>query len=220
MKLFLDTAHLPDIEEMVAWGVVDGVTTNPTLLSREEGDPRELLVRICETVQGPVSAEVVATDAEGMIAEGRELAALHPHIVVKIPMTVDGLKATRVLSREGIRVNMTLIFTPTQAWLAAKAGARYLSPFLGRLDDISTPSMEMLGALLDILEHGAYEAEVLVASVRHPVHVLEAGRMGAHVVTVPPKVLRQLVKHPLTDLGVEKFLQDWKKVEARMQQAS
>jgi transaldolase len=190
------------------------------LLSREEGDPRELLVRICETVNGPVSAEVVATDVEGMIAEGRELAALHPHIVVKIPMTIEGLKATRVLSREGIRVNMTLIFTATQAWLAAKAGARYLSPFLGRLDDISTPAMEMLAGLLDILDHGDYEAEVLVASVRHPVHVLEAGRMGAHVVTVPPKVLRQLVRHPLTDIGVEKFLQDWKKVEARMQQGA
>ncbi len=218
MKVFLDTANVKEIEELVAWGVVDGVTTNPTLLSREAGDPRDILVRICEVVQGPVSAEVVATDADGMIAEGRELASLHPHIVVKIPMTVEGLKATRVLSREGIRVNMTLIFTPMQALLAAKAGARFLSPFLGRLDDIATPAMDMLSDLITIVENYEFETEVLVASVRHPLHVLEAARMGAHIVTVPPKVLRQLVKHPLTDIGLARFLEDWKKVQERLGQ--
>lgn len=218
MKIFLDTANLKEIQELVSWGVVDGVTTNPTLLSREEGDPHELLVQICETVQGPVSAEVVATDTEGMIREGRELASLHPHIVVKIPMTVEGLQATRVLSGEGIRVNMTLIFTPLQALLAAKAGARFLSPFLGRLDDIATPALDMLSDLVTLMENYEFEAEILVASVRHPIHVLEAARMGADIVTVPPKVLRQLVKHPLTDIGLEKFLQDWKKVQERLGQ--
>lgn len=218
MKIFLDTANLKEIQDLVSWGVVDGVTTNPTLLSKEEGDPHEILVQICETVQGPVSAEVVATDAEGMIREGRELAALHPHIVVKIPMTVEGLKATRVLSGEGIRVNMTLIFTPLQALLAAKAGARYLSPFLGRLDDIATPALDMLSDLVTIVENYEFEAEILVASVRHPIHVLEAARMGAHIVTVPPQVLRQLVKHPLTEIGLEKFLEDWKKMQERLTQ--
>lgn len=218
MKIFLDTASVNEIQELAAWGVVDGVTTNPTLLSREEGDPREILVQICEIVQGPVSAEVVSTDAEGMIREGRELASLHPHIVVKIPMTVEGLKATRVLSSEGIRVNMTLIFTPLQALLAAKAGARFLSPFLGRLDDIATPALDMLTDLVTIVENYDFETEVLVASVRHPIHVLEAARLGAHIVTVPPKVLRQLVKHPLTDIGLEKFLEDWKKVQERLTQ--
>lgn len=218
MKIFLDTANVHEIEELTAWGVVDGVTTNPTLLSQEEGDPHEILVRICEVVQGPVSAEVVATDAEGMVQEGRELAALHPHIVVKIPMTVEGLKATRILSQEGIRVNMTLIFTPIQALLAAKAGARFLSPFLGRLDDIATPALDMLTNLVTLIENYPLESEILVASVRHPIHVLEAGRMGAHIVTVPPKVLRQMVKHPLTDIGLAKFLEDWKKVQQRMEQ--
>ncbi len=218
MKIFLDTANLKEIQELVSWGVVDGVTTNPTLLSREEGDPRELLVQICETVQGPVSAEVVATDAEGMIREGRELAALHPHIVVKIPMTVEGLQATRVLAGEGIRVNMTLIFTPLQALLAAKAGARFLSPFLGRLDDIATPALDMLSDLVTLMENYDFETEILVASVRHPIHVLEAARMGADIVTVPPKVLRQLVKHPLTEAGLMKFLEDWKKVQERLGQ--
>ncbi len=218
MKIFLDTANLKEIQELVSWGVVDGVTTNPTLLSREEGDPHELLVQICETVQGPVSAEVVATDTEGMIREGRELASLHPHIVVKIPMTVEGLQATRVLSGEGIRVNMTLIFTPLQALLAAKAGARFLSPFLGRLDDIATPALDMLSDLVTLMENYEFETEILVASVRHPIHVLEAARMGADIVTVPPKVLRQLVKHPLTDIGLEKFLEDWKKVQERLGQ--
>jgi len=218
MKIFLDTANLKEIQELVSWGVVDGVTTNPTLLSQEEGDPHELLVQICETVDGPVSAEVVATDAEGMVREGRELASLHPHIVVKIPMTVEGLRATRVLAGEGIRVNMTLIFTPLQALLAAKAGARYLSPFLGRLDDIATPSLDMLSDLVTLVENYDFETEILVASVRHPIHVLEAARMGADIVTVPPKVLRQLVKHPLTDIGLEKFLEDWRRVQERLGQ--
>ena len=218
MKIFADTANLQDLEELMSWGAIDGVTTNPTLLSREPGDPLETLKKICELVQGPVSAEVVSTDWQGMVKEGKKLAQLDDHIVVKIPMTVDGLKATRILTAEGIRVNMTLIFTPLQALLAAKAGARYLSPFLGRLDDIATPALDMLSDLVTLMENYEFEAEILVASVRHPIHVLEAARMGADIVTVPPKVLRQLVKHPLTDIGLEKFLEDWKKVQERLGQ--
>ncbi len=215
MRLFADTAHLPDLEELVSWGAIDGVTTNPTLLSREEGDPEEILQRICDLVQGPVSAEVTATDWEGMVREGKHLAGLHEHIVVKIPATVDGLKATRALAREGIRVNMTLVFTPMQALLAAKAGARYVSPFIGRLDDISSYGMNLVADILEIYEHYDFETEVLVASVRHPMHVLEAARLGAPIVTAPPRVIRQLIRHPLTDIGLEKFLADWKKVQER-----
>ncbi len=212
MKIFADTANLQDLEELMSWGAIDGVTTNPTLLSREPGDPLETLKKICELVQGPVSAEVVSTDWQGMVKEGKKLAQLDDHIVVKIPMTVDGLKATRILTAEGIRVNMTLIFTPTQALLAAKAGATYLSPFIGRLDDISSYGMDLIADIMTILDNYDYDVEVLVASVRHPMHVLEAAKIGAPIVTVPPKVLRQLIHHPLTDIGLKKFLEDWKKV--------
>ncbi len=216
MRLFADTAHLPDLKELVSWGAIDGVTTNPTLLSREEGDPEKILYEICELVQGPVSAEVVATDWQGMVEEGKRLAQIHTHIVVKIPATVDGLKATRALSEAGIPVNMTLVFTPMQALLAAKAGARYVSPFIGRLDDISSYGMNLVSDILEIFDHYDFETEVLVASVRHPMHVLEAARLGAPIVTAPPKVIRQLIRHPLTDIGLEKFLADWKKVQDRM----
>lgn len=212
MRIFADTANLEEIRELKSWGVIDGVTTNPTLLSRESGDPFETLVQICEVVDGPVSAEVISTDSSGMIEEGKKLASLHKHIVIKIPMTVDGLKATRVLTQEGINVNMTLVFTPTQAILAAKAGARYISPFIGRLDDISSYGIELIGDLIAIISNYDFDSEVLVASVRHPMHVVEAAKIGAPIVTVPPKVIRQLVNHPLTDIGLKKFIEDWQKI--------
>lgn len=211
MKIFLDTASLKEIREGAALGVVDGVTTNPSLLAKESGDPEEILLEICRTVDGPISAEVVATDAEGMVREGRHWAALHPNIVVKCPCTVDGLKATKVLRADGHRVNMTLVFSPTQALLAAKAGARFVSPFVGRLDDIATPGMDLVRDILEIFGNYDYDCEVLAASLRHPMHVVEAARMGAHIGTMPMSVLTALVKHPLTDIGLARFLADWEK---------
>lgn len=216
MKIFLDTANLDEIREAAALGVVDGVTTNPSLLARETGDPEAILVEICNTVDGPISGEVVATDAEGMIEEGRHLASLHPNVVVKIPCITEGLKATKVLSGEGKRVNMTLIFSPTQALLAAKAGARYVSPFVGRLDDIATPGMELIADIIQIFDHYDYDCEVLAASLRHPLHIVEAARMGADIVTMPMSVFSKLLTHPLTDSGLARFLADWEKVKAQM----
>jgi transaldolase len=216
MKIFLDTANLNEIREAVALGVIDGITTNPSLLAREGGDPEEILVEICRTVDGPISAEVVATDAPGMIEEGRHLASLHPNIVVKTPCIPEGLKAAKVLSGEGKRVNMTLIFSPTQALLAAKAGARYVSPFVGRLDDISTPGMELVADIIQVFDHYDFDCEVLAASLRHPLHVVEAARMGADIGTMPMSVFRSLVKHPLTDIGLKRFLDDWEKAKAQM----
>ncbi|HDM89729.1 MAG: fructose-6-phosphate aldolase [Candidatus Hydrothermota bacterium] len=213
MKLFIDTAHIPDIEEIASWGIIEGATTNPTLLSREEGDPREILYRICEIVKGPVSAEVIALDADGMVKEARDLAAIHENIVIKIPFTVDGLKAVRRLADEGIKTNVTLVFTPLQALLAAKAGATFVSPFIGRLDDIASEGMRIVRDTMEIFMNYEVETELLVASVRHPMHVLEAAVAGADIATVPPKVLRQIVKHPLTDIGIERFLADWEKVK-------
>jgi transaldolase len=216
MKIFLDTANLNEIREAAALGVIDGITTNPSLLAREGGDPEEILVEICRTVDGPISAEVVATDAPGMIEEGRHLASLHPNIVVKTPCIPEGLKAAKVLSGEGKRVNMTLIFSPTQALLAAKAGARYVSPFVGRLDDISTPGMELVADIIQVFDHYDFDCEVLAASLRHPLHVVEAARMGADIGTMPMSVFRSLVKHPLTDIGLKRFLDDWEKAKAQM----
>jgi transaldolase len=213
MKIFLDTASLKEIREGASWGVVDGVTTNPSLLAKETGDPEEILLEICKTVDGPISAEVVATDAEGMIREGRHWAAVHPNIVVKCPCTVDGLKATKVLTADGHRVNMTLIFSPTQALLSAKAGARFVSPFVGRLDDIATPGMELVRDIVEILANYDYDCEVLAASLRHPMHVVEAARIGSHIGTMPLSVLTSLVKHPLTDIGLKRFLDDWEKAK-------
>ena len=213
MKIFLDTASLKEIREGAAWGVVDGVTTNPSLLAREAGDPEEILLEICKTVDGPISAEVVATDAAGMVSEGRHWAALHKNIVVKCPCTVDGLKATKVLTADGHRVNMTLIFSPTQALLAAKAGARFVSPFVGRLDDIATPGMELVRDIVDIFGNYDYDCEVLAASLRHPMHVVEAARIGSHIGTMPLSVLTSLLKHPLTDIGLARFLADWEKAK-------
>ncbi len=216
MKFFIDTADLKEIRELAEWGIIEGATTNPTLLSRQEGDPIEILREICEIVNGPVSAEVVSTDADGMVREARDLAKIHENIVIKIPMTAEGLKAVKQLSKEGIRTNVTLVFSPVQALLAAKAGASFVSPFVGRLDDISSYGMSLVEDIVTIFgNYPEIETEVIVASIRHPMHVLEAAKLGAHIATVPPKVLRALVKHPLTDIGIERFLADWEKVKAR-----
>jgi transaldolase len=214
MKLFADTGNLKELETLASLGILDGVTTNPSLMAKESGDPRQILKQICALVQGPVSAEVVATDAAGMIREGRDLAAIDEHIVVKVPFTKDGVKACKTLASEGLRVNVTLIFSPTQAWLAAKVGAAYVSPFVGRLDDVGTTGMNLIREIVDIFDNYEFATEVLVASVRHPIHIVEAARMGADVVTVPSAVIEQSFKHPLTDLGLAKFLQDWEKAQA------
>jgi transaldolase len=216
MKIFLDTASLKEIREAATLGVVDGITTNPSLLAKESGAPEEILLEICRTVDGPISAEVVATDAEGMVREGRQWAKLHKNIVVKAPCTADGLKATKILAAEGHRVNMTLIFSATQALLAAKAGARFVSPFVGRLDDIATPGMELVRDIVTIFKNYAFNCEVLAASLRHQMHVLEAAKMGAHIGTMPTAVFNQLVKHPLTDIGLKRFLEDWEKAKKEL----
>jgi transaldolase len=216
MKIFLDTASLKEIREGAALGLVDGVTTNPSLLAKESGEPEEILRQICATVDGPISAEVVATEFEGMMREGRHWAGLHKNIVVKCPCTWDGLKATRALTSEGHRVNVTLIFSPTQALLAAKAGAKFVSPFVGRLDDIATPGMELVADIVQILDNYDYDCEVLAASLRHPMHVVEAARVGSHIGTMPYGVFTSLLKHPLTDIGLKKFLEDWEKAKKEM----
>ena len=216
MKIFLDTASLKEIREGAALGVVDGVTTNPSLLAREQGDPEEILLEICRIVDGPISAEVVATDLEGMLREGRHWASVHKNIVVKVPCTVDGMKATKVLSGEGHKVNVTLIFSATQALLAAKAGASFVSPFVGRLDDIAAPGMELVADIVQIFANYDFDCEVLAASLRHPIHVLEAAKIGAHVGTMPIAVLNSLLKHPLTDIGLKRFLDDWEKAKKEM----
>ena len=211
MKFFLDTANVGEIRQAASLGLIDGVTTNPSLVAKEGRPFEELIHEICELVQGPVSAEVVSTEADGMLEEARRLARIHEHVVVKCPLTREGLKATRTLADEDIRVNVTLCFSPTQALLAAKAGAAYISPFVGRLDDISYDGMELIQQILTIYENYGFPTEVLVASIRHPNHVIEAAKMGAHVATVPPNVLRQLFVHPLTDKGLAAFLSDWEK---------
>ena len=211
MKFFIDTANIEEIKKAYALGMVDGVTTNPSLIAREDRPFEELLQEICELVDGPVNGEVVSLDAEGMVAEGRKLAAFHPNIVVKIPMTTEGLKAVKILSSENIRTNVTLIFSSTQALMAAKAGASYVSPFVGRLDDISQVGMDLVGDIMHIYGNYGYETEVIVASIRNPIHVVEAALMGADIATIPFKVIDQLAKHPLTDIGMEKFLADWEK---------
>jgi transaldolase len=214
MKLFVDTGNLEEIERFADLGILDGVTTNPSLMAKEGGDPRQILKRICDIVKGPVSGEVVATDYNGMVREGREIASIDPHMVVKVPLTKDGVKACKTLSSEGKHVNVTLIFSPTQAWYAAKAGAAYVSPFVGRLDDIGTTGMNLVREIVDIFDNAEYATEVLVASVRNPIHIVEAARMGADVVTVPAAVIEQSFRHPLTDVGLEKFLKDWEKAQA------
>jgi transaldolase len=215
MKFFIDTASVKEIREAAALGLLDGVTTNPSLLSKESGDPREILREITKIVEGPVSAEVTALDCEGMLAEAEQLRRIADNIVIKVPMTLEGLKAIRRLSDQGIATNCTLIFSATQALMAAKAGATYASPFVGRLDDISQDGMQLIRSICTIYKNYGYATQVLVASVRHPIHVVQAAEMGAHVVTMPTKVIEQLVQHPLTNLGLERFLADWEKVKNR-----
>jgi transaldolase len=214
MKLFIDSGNLKEIENLVPLGIIDGITTNPSLLAKEGGDYRAILKKICQIVKGPTSAEVVATEAEGMIREGRDLASIDEHIVVKVPFTKEGVKACRVLSSEGKHVNVTLIFSPTQALLAAKVGATYVSPFVGRLDDIATSGMNLISEIVDIFGNYNFSTEVLVASTRHPLHIVEAARMGADICTCPAAVIEALFKHPLTDIGLERFLKDWEKAQA------
>jgi transaldolase len=212
MKFFLDTANLDEIREIAGWGVVDGVTTNPSLCSKESMKFEDLIREICRIVSGPVSVECVSTAAGEIVREARELAAIAPNVVIKIPVCVEGLKATKVLSGEGIKVNMTLVFSAGQALLAAKAGARYVSPFIGRLDDISQEGMGLIEEIVTLFENYRLATEVIVASVRHPRHVIEAGLLGADIATIPAAVLEKMVKHPLTDAGMEKFLMDWARV--------
>jgi transaldolase len=214
MKIFIDSGNLKEIEGLVPLGIIDGITTNPSLLAKEGGDYKAILKKICQIVKGPTSAEVVATDFDGMMREGRDLAGIDEHIVVKVPFTKDGVKACKALSSEGLRVNVTLIFSPTQALLAAKVGATYVSPFVGRLDDIATSGMHLVQEIVEIFENYQFPTEVLVASVRHNIHIVEAARMGADICTCPAAVIEGMFKHPLTDIGLERFLKDWEKAQA------
>jgi len=214
MQIFIDTANLKEIREAQAMGILDGVTTNPSLISKETGDPRDILKEICSIVNGPVSAEVVSTRFEEMVEEGRSLAKIANNIVVKVPIDLEGLKVIKKLSSEGIRINVTLIFSPTQALLAAKAGAAFVSPFIGRLDDIATEGMDLIHQLVTIFDNYDIETEILAASIRHPVHVVQAAMAGADIATLPFNVLDKLLNHPLTDIGAERFRKDWEKVKA------
>lgn len=212
MKFFIDTANVEEIKTAGEWGLLDGVTTNPSLIAREKRPFKDIVGEICSIVDGPVSLEAVSMDAEGIISEARSLSSISANVVVKAPMTLQGLKAVKALSAEGIKTNVTLVFSAVQALMAAKAGATYVSPFVGRLDDISHDGMELVQQILDIYGNYGFSTEVIVASVRHPLHVLDSARMGAHIATIPFKVLEQLSKHPLTDIGIDRFLKDWEKV--------
>lgn len=213
MKFFIDTANIDEIKEAHSMGMVDGVTTNPSLIAKEGRDFETIIREICEIVDGPISAEVISLDVEGMLKEARHLASIHRNIVIKVPMTVDGIKATRVLSQEGIDTNVTLIFSPLQALMAAKAGATYVSPFIGRLDDISQDGMALIEQIVQIFENYAFHTQVIVASVRNPIHVLESAMLGAHIATIPFNVLAKFSSHPLTDKGIQAFLNDWNKAK-------
>jgi len=215
MQFFMDTANIDQIKEAGEWGMLDGVTTNPSLIAKENGKFEDIVQEICRVVPGPVSVECVSVETRAIIEEARRLAELADNVVVKIPIFIEGLKAIKVLSEEGIKVNTTLIFSPNQALLAAKAGARYVSPFIGRLDDISHDGMELVEQIVMLLNNYGFQTEVIAASIRHPRHVLDAAMMGADIATIPFGVLEQLIKHPLTDIGMEKFLNDWKKVKGR-----
>ncbi len=212
MKLFIDTANIEEIRKTHELGVIDGVTTNPSLIAKEGRNFEEVVKEICSIVDGPISAEVISLDAAGMLQEARELSKIHPNIVIKVPMTGEGLKATKQLSVEGIKTNVTLVFSANQALLAAKAGATYVSPFLGRIDDISWDGMELIKEIVQVFRNYGFKTEIIVASVRNPLHVKESALCGAHIATVPYVVIQQMLKHPLTDIGIAKFLEDWKKV--------
>ncbi|MFC1858243.1 fructose-6-phosphate aldolase [Thermodesulfobacteriota bacterium] len=213
MKFFIDTANIEEIKEAHRMGMADGVTTNPSLIAKEGRDFEEVIKEICEIVDGPISAEVISTEFEGMVKEARNLAGIHDNIVIKIPMTVDGLKATRQLSEEGIKTNVTLVFSPLQALMAAKAGATYVSPFIGRLDDISQEGLLLVEQIVEIYSNYAFDTEIIVASIRNPLHVLESALMGADIATIPFNVLSKLAAHPLTDKGLKAFLDDWEKMQ-------
>jgi transaldolase len=213
MKIFIDTANVGEIREAAGWGIVDGVTTNPTLIAKEGRDFVEVVREICSIVDGPLSAEVVSQDAEGMLKEAEPLLKIHKNITIKIPMTTEGLKAVKALSKRGAMTNVTLVFSANQALLAAKAGATFISPFVGRLDDVSAEGMDLIADIIQIYQNYDIKTQVIVASVRNPVHVLESARIGAHIATVPFGVLKQLAAHPLTDIGIKRFLDDWAKVK-------
>jgi transaldolase len=213
MKFFIDTANIEEIREAHSMGMVDGVTTNPSLVAKEGRDFEELIKEICDIVDGPISAEAVSLEADGMIKEARHLAGIHPNIVVKIPMSVEGLKATRQLAEEGIKTNVTLVFSPLQALMAAKAGASYVSPFVGRLDDISHDGLQLVEQIVEIYSNYAFDTEIIVASVRNPLHILESALLGADIATIPFNVLAKLAAHPLTDKGIKAFLDDWNKLQ-------
>jgi transaldolase len=212
VQIFIDSGELREIKEAQSMGVIDGVTTNPSLLSKAGKPTRQAIAEICEVVDGPISAEVLAVDLDGILREGRELAAIHRNIVVKVPLLADGLKAVRIFAQEGIRTNVTLCFSPSQALLSAKAGATYISPFVGRIDDVSGDGIELVGQIVTIYKNYGFSTQVLAASIRHPVHFVQAAMIGAHVATVPLKVIQQLLKHPLTDAGLAQFLADGKKI--------
>ena len=214
MKLFIDSGNIKDIETLVAIGIIDGVTTNPTLLAKEPGDYRENLKKICQIVKGPVSGEVTAMDVAGMLEQGREIAKIDHYMIVKVPLTRAGIQACKTLSSDGIRVNVTLCFSAAQALLAAKAGATYISPFVGRLDDVGTNGMGLIKEIIEIYNNYDFTTEVLVASTRNPIHIVEAARMGADICTCPPALIDQLFNHPLTNIGLDKFLKDWEKSQA------
>lgn len=215
MKIFIDTANLDEIREAISWGIIDGVTTNPSLVAKEGKDFRKLIEEICSIVDGPISAEVISLKADEMVKEAISLSKLHKNIVIKIPLIVEGLKAVKQLKQEGIKTNVTLCFSASQALLAAKAGGTYISPFIGRLDDISHNGMELIKQIKTIYDNYGYPTQIIAASIRHPIHVVDAAMAGADIVTVPFKVIQQLINHPLTDIGVERFLADWKKGKSK-----
>lgn len=213
MKFFIDTANIEEIHQAASWGIIDGVTTNPTLMAKEGRDLKKTVLEIVHIIDGPISVEVMNEDVEGMVREAEEIASWHPNLVIKIPMTQEGIKATKILSRRVIKTNVTLVFSANQALLAAKAGATFVSPFVGRLDDLGYDGMEIVGDIVDIYKMYGFTTEVIAASIRHPLHVVTAAKLGAHIATIPFKILEQLFKHPLTDIGIERFLSDWKNLQ-------
>lgn len=215
MKFFIDTANIDEIKEINEWGVISGVTTNPSLIAKEGRVFEEVVKEISDIVDGPISAEVISLEKDGMLKEARELAKIHPNIVIKLPMTKDGLKACKILTQEGVKTNVTLVFSANQALLAARAGASFVSPFIGRLDDISNEGMELIKDIVEIFEFHNIKSEIIAASIRHPIHVSQAAKAGSHIGTIPYKIFLQMLNHPLTDLGIEKFLEDWKGFESK-----